>query len=719
MKVDYDIEDDYLHKLVKELLLHTEHIDKEVAKNIAPVLAKSFFRDKKVVEQIVKDNKLQSLLVQPLMIVNMVNLITAEKDELFDDKLLPLNSLLSIKNDLFDSNTSDPIISKICTIHAYENTQVYENRIKIKESKSKFCYQLLSKIISKDKREKVIQESLDKLLNILTLQNADIHWNEKYHYLDILYKLRQIDNNDSILKIDQNILSFVSNSDYVGFERFYAFSDTYDILIVDENTKGKLIERAISDEEFLRLIYINNKNLQTEILLRLLITNPTLFIQFLKEIKYEIDNIIEVSNSILEETAKNIQPQLKHNLYAVIDKINPSREDFEYNDFTTQLMNNYISQNLDLQRSTTLYLNDSTFFSLEDKEGIISQSLATFISNPQANFSIITNIITEIKFDIDSVLDGFYKTYKEVYDKFFFEVRNVEFIKLFFKRISLGCRNEILKTLFENIEEHISKDINSDATFSPFLNEIINEIDSQNFSDLKGSLYELINHYLEKGRNPEVSKTGINYIKIYKSLNRNRITKDFQSKLQSLYHTIINDEIIGLLRPLIKNSSNQINLTNQPIEAGSFDDDIYNEVFDLRKYSYTFSVKLKSIIDYWRLGFILSPNGSFHSKTQRTVQGFPLIHLTKNNIDKLALTFYFDGVNKSILEEELLDKYKKQEIIISITKKGTNAIVSFFNKNKKSLHSDVEINNLHFFKLFAWADAKNEFDIDVVISRKK
>lgn len=720
MEINYKIGDDYLQKLVNEILLHPEFIDKDVAYNISSVLSENFYADKRVIELIVNNNNLQSLLVKPKMIVNIIELIKEYEDILYNEDS-SVEFLLKINNKLFDSSTSEPIINKICSILSNEISQPYDSRDSIKEKKAKFCYNLLSKIIiARNNRERVPINSLNLILDVLITKYANINWNQKYFLLPILYKIKEIDDKDSILKIDQNILSFVSSSDFVGFERFYKFNKSHEALTTTEDIKNSLLNRAISNINFLELIYTNsNENLQTEILLRTLAENKQLFIIFLDKIGFKVKNRIEIANNIVEESKKNIPPQIKHNLYLILDKINPSKEEFEYNDYITHLMNNYISQNAELQQHTTSYLNDTKFVSTEQKQHIISLSLSTFISNPKVNFSIITNIINEINFEIEDVLDGFYNTYKDVYDKFFFEQRNLGFIKLFIKRVSYSCNVEIIKTLFKNIEEHISKDINSDLTFSPFLNEMIELIDQNLFKEIKDILNRLIVHYLEIERNPEVLKTGIKYIEKYKLLNRDKIPKDFKEKLQSLYHRRIDVNTIELLKQHIIDSSIQINLHNQPIEAGHFDDDIYNgEIFDLRKYFYEFTLKLDSPIEYWRLGFVFSPDGSFNAKSQRTIINFPLIHLTKNEGNKLALTFYSNGINKSMPEDLLIDKYKKQEVIITINKNETNARISFFDKSMKSLHSDIEIPNYHYFKLFAWADAKNDFDIDVIIHKK-
>lgn len=719
MENNYKIEDDYLQKLVNEILLHPEFIDNNVANNISPVISENFYSNKRVIELIVNNNSLQPLLVKPKMILNIIELIKENEDKLYNDDS-PVELLMTIDNKLFDSSTSEPIINKICSILSNEILQPYDSRESIKEEKVKFCYHLLSKIIvARNNRERIPITSLNLILDVLITKYANISWNQKYFLLPILYKLKEIEDKDSILKIDQNILSFVSSSDIIGFERFYKFNKSYEVLTTTEDIKNNLLNRAVSHKEFLDLIYSNSESIQTQILLSALTLNQPLFILFLKEIQYEVKDSAEIANGIIEETKKNIPPQVKYDLYVIIDKINPSIEEFEFEDYITHLMNNYVSQNVELQHQTTLYLNNTKFITIEKKQNLISLSLTTFISNPQANFSIITNIINEINFEIEDVLDGFYNTYKDVYDKFFFEQRNLDFIKLFIKRVSYSCKVEIIKTLFKNIEEHISKDINSDLTFSPFLNEMLELIDQNLFKEIKDILNGLIVHYLEIGRNPEVTRTGIKYLEKYKSLNSNRISKDFKEKLQNLYHTRIDVNIIELLKPHIINSSIQINLRNQPIEAGSFDDDIYNkEIFDLRKYFYEFTVKLKSPIEYWRLGFVFSVDGNFNAKSQRTIINFPLIHLTKNEGNKLALTFYSNGINKSIQEDLLIDKYKKQEVIITINKNETSARIAFFDKKRKPLHSDIEIPNYHYFKLFAWADAKNEFDIDVIIDKK-
>src|SRR5690606_27229102 len=256
-----------------------------------------------------------------------------------------------------------------------------------------------------------LNQILDDLINIY----ANINWNQKYFLLPILYQLKEIADEDFNLKINQNILSFVSSSDIIGFERFYKFSKSNEVLTTTEDIKNNLLKRAVSNKELLDIIYSNSESIQIDILLRILTSNQPLFIQFLKEKDYKVKDKVEITNNIVEETKKNIAPQLKHDLYVIIDTINPSKEGFKFDDYTTHLMNNYISQNKELQHQTTLYLNETKFISTEQKQNLISLSLSTFISNPKANFSIITNIINEINFDIKNVLDDFYNTYKDVY----------------------------------------------------------------------------------------------------------------------------------------------------------------------------------------------------------------------------------------------------------------------------------------------------------------
>ena len=295
-----------------------------------------FYSERKIIEQIVSNKKLQPLLVDQSLIINIINLITEEKDELYsEDSTVEL--VLLIDSDLFDSSISELIINKIAVILSYEISQAYDNRESIKEKKAKFCYQLLSKIIlDKNKREKISQPNLDVILDVLITKHDHINWNQKYFILPLLYRLSYINNNDSKLKIYQNILAFVSNSDLLGFEKFYKFTETSDILTVDESIKVSLIERAITSEELLSLIYLNTETVQTEILRKLLINNNQFFIRFLKNIDYKIKNKVEIVNSIIEETQKDIAPLIKYNLYAIIDKINPSLEGLEVDSFILQ-----------------------------------------------------------------------------------------------------------------------------------------------------------------------------------------------------------------------------------------------------------------------------------------------------------------------------------------------------------------------------------------------
>lgn len=715
---NYDIDKNYLRKVVMALLSQPDYFNDEIVKNSSKTIAESFYNDTEIVKTIVENKKLTPL-ISPEIIINIISQINNKNDELIN-KETTLQFIDDIPVSRYTEKTIEPIFNKVIEILTFESNQPYDTREAIKEEKAKFCYQLLSKIIiGSNNRERIPLTALNQILDVIINIYANINWNQKYFLLPILYQLKEIADEDFNLKINQNILSFVSSSDIIGFERFYKFNKSYEVLTTTEDIKNNLLKRAVSNKELLDIIYSNSESIQIDILLRILTSNQPLFIQFLKEKDYKVKDKVEIANNIVEETKKNIAPQLKHDLYVIIDTINPSKEGFEFEEFITQLKNNYLSQNVELQRQTTLYLNETKFITIEDKQNIILASLSTFISNPQANFSIITNIINEINFEIKGGVDDFYNTYKDVYDKFFFEQRNLAFIKLFIKRVSYSCKVEIIKTLFKNIEKHISININSDLRFSPFLNEMLELIDQNIFKEIKGELNNLIAHYLEVGRNPEVLKTGIKYIEKYKSLNKSRIPKGFKEKLQDLYHRKIDVNTIELLKPHINNSSIQVNLHNQPIEVGKYDDDIYNgEIFDLRKYSYQFTIKLKSIIPYWRLGFVFSPNGNFNQKTQRTVANFPLIHLTKNNNeDKLAFTLYSNGVNNNI-QEVIKDNYKKQEIIIEVKMSGNNAVISFLDKSMNSLHSDIVITNYYYFKLFAWADAKNDFDIDVIIDKQ-
>lgn len=165
-------------------------------------------------------------------------------------------------------------------------------------------------------------------------------------------------------------------------------------------------------------------------------------------------------------------------------------------------------------------------------------------------------------------------------------------------------------------------------------------------------------------------------------------------------------------------------LKNQPIINGfpDKDDHYYEQVFDLNKCNYQIEFETKILVDHWRFGIKFSHSRAFPPRENRHGSNYPIFHFERNanQAGHLYYSYYAETGEQVLNEPSALFNYHGESIFIRIYIDDDVTIVDAFDINKASiLNSPIKIGRFKYFKVFAWADNRNQFEFASSVSEEK
>jgi len=179
------------------------------------------------------------------------------------------------------------------------------------------------------------------------------------------------------------------------------------------------------------------------------------------------------------------------------------------------------------------------------------------------------------------------------------------------------------------------------------------------------------------------------------------------------------ESIKEIVEPLLYRNIKKFTFRNQKVtpEYPAIDDHYFDEVLDLKKYSYAITIAPPVSLPHWRFGLKFSTTGLFLPISIRHDTNYPVFHLERNTNNAGLLVSYYGQSNVEELGvPTTIAEYKGNPVTVIVRSKGEDAIIDVIDENKSSiLSSQRVIPGVHSFGIFAWADNINAFDIEALI----